>query len=151
MVFLKDTRMLVREGVPECGTSELRLKWLSTYWQMCLLLWNPSTNVDFLSSPFINCFQGGWLLHLMGKSLDGCNLPLYCSQVLPWHCSIAFLPASDIRDNISGNYMGDMVNPSSRELRDGRNFNERCIIHNKSKCFSFFVLLQLSSQPGADS
>lgn len=54
----------------------------------------------------------------MGKSLDGCNLPLCCSQVLLWDCSVPFLPASDIRDNISAIYMGDVVNPSRRELRE---------------------------------
>lgn len=54
----------------------------------------------------------------MGKSLDGCNLPLYYSQVLSWDCSIQFLSGSDIRDNISAIYMGDVVNPSRRELRE---------------------------------
>lgn len=54
--------------------------------------------MDFLSSPIINHFQGGWLLYLKRKSLDGCNLPFDYSQVLPWERLI--LPASDIRDNI---------------------------------------------------
>lgn len=107
--------------------------------------------MGFLSSCFINYCQGGWLLYLTRKSLDGCNLPLDCSLVLPWDCSILFLPASDIRDNIAANYRGDMINPSRRELRDGRNFNKRFIVHNTSKCFLFFILLQHSSQPGADS
>lgn len=107
--------------------------------------------MDFLSSCFINHFQGGWLAYLMRKSPDGRNLPLDCSQVLPWVCLIPFLPASDIRDNIAGNYMDDVVNPSRREPRDGRNFNERFIVHNTSKCLLLFVLLQLCSQPGADS
>lgn len=54
----------------------------------------------------------------MGKSLDGCNLPLYCSQVLSWDCSIPFLPASDFRASVSAVYMGDVVNPARRELRE---------------------------------
>lgn len=54
----------------------------------------------------------------MGEPLDACNLPLYCSQVLPWDRSIPFPPASDIRGNISAIYMGDVVNPSRRELRE---------------------------------
>lgn len=54
----------------------------------------------------------------MEKSLDGRNLPLYCSQVLPWDRLIPFLPPSDIRANESAVYMGDVVNPARRELRE---------------------------------
>lgn len=87
----------------------------------------------------------------MGESLDGCNLPLYSSQVLSWDCSIPFLPTSDIRDNISAIYMGDVVNPSRREPREMGGILMKDLLFIIRVNAIHFFLLWLSSQPGADS